>query len=262
MVKNIYLTGGAFGMIYQMGAMRVIKDYSKYTFYGCSAGALAAAMILIGYTSEEMLKIYDDISNRALDKMKREPYNYETYNLTNHHFEVLDMINKDYPDAYITLTRKELHIGVTLDSGFRWYKRFSSNAELFNILLCSFHVPFLCSYNASIGSSKCIDGGFGMIIDNHLPPHTLVISPKNATSMRFDTLNGEMPVKICATPPPMKERMYYYTQGFKDMRRYVKHRKSSQCRNVTDENSVPNSVWWFLRILQPNDTSNVLSKLL
>jgi hypothetical protein len=257
---RIYFTGGAFGMIYQMGALSALSDKSKYIFYGCSAGALTAVMTLLGYTDKEMLDIYDDISKRALDKINKEPYKYETYNLTPHHFIVFERINNDYPDAYKILTKKKLHIGVTLKIGFRWFKRFNSNNELFNILLCSFHVPFLCSYNAAIDGVQCLDGGFGCDIDKHLPPNTLIICPKHTESIRFDVLNGEMPVKFCATPPPPKERMYFYNQGKKDMQRYRKTGKSTKTNtNNIDETIVPLQVWWLLRKLQPNDTINVLS---
>lgn len=260
----IYLTGGAFGMIYQMGALSAAKsaakDTNEYIFYGCSAGALTAAMTLLGYSDEAFLQIYNDISNRALEKISKEPYKYDAYNLTPYHIEVFEQINKDYPDAYRILTRKKLHIGVTLETGFRWFKRFRSNEELFNILLCSFHVPFLCSYNAMINGVKCIDGGFGCDIDKHLPPDTLVICPRHAESVRFDVLNGEMPVKFCATPPPPKERMFYYNQGIDAMNQYVKTGKSSKSTTVKmDESFIPNAVWWFLRRLQPEDKINVLS---
>jgi hypothetical protein len=261
-MKKIYLTGGAFGMIYQMGALSAAKDKSKYIFYGCSAGALTAVMILLGYTDDAMLKIYDDISNKALEKISKEPYNYDTYNLTPKHFEVFALINKDCPDAYRILTKKKLHVGVTMETGFRWFKRFRSNEELFNILLCSFHVPILCSYNAVIDGVQCLDGGFGCDIDIHLPRNTVVICPKHTESNRFDVLNGEMPVKFCATPPPPKERMYYYNQGSKDMISYIKNGKCSQTTTTNiDETIIPNNVWWFFRRLQPDDTINALSKL-
>ena len=260
-MKNIYLTGGAFGMIYQMGALRGL-NIKKYIFYGCSAGALTAVMILLGYTDDEILDIYNDISVRALEKMRLKPYEYDTYNLTTHHFEVFELINKKHKNAYKILTKKKLHIGVTLENGFRWYTRFKSNEELFNILLCSFHVPFLCSYDACISSCKCIDGGFGLKIDKHLPPNTLVICPKHAESTRFDVLNGEMPVKLCGLPPSQKERMYYYNKGAKDMRRFIKYGNcSQQTTSIVDESSVPIYVWWWLRYLQPKDTTNTLCRL-
>lgn len=266
MVKKIYFAGGAFGMIYQMGALSAVHDETalndKYIFYGCSAGALTAVMTLLGYTDKEMLDIYDDISKRTLDKISKEPYKYDTYNLTPHHFEVLKMVNKDHPDAYKILTKKKLHVGVTLETGFRWFRKFRSNKELFNILLCSFHVPFLCSYNAIIDGANCIDGCFGFDADQHLPPDTLIICPKHTESSRFDVLNGGIPVKFCATPPPIKERLQYYKQGFKDMRQYI---KTGKCATTTsgkiDEAIVPNSFWWLLRRLQPDDKEYTLSNI-
>jgi hypothetical protein len=262
-VKHIYLTGGAFGMVYQMGALSAAKNAAKknkYIFYGCSAGALAAAMTLLGYSDEVFLNMYNDISNKALDKLSKEPYKYATYNLTPYHFETFEQINKDYPDAYKILTKKKLHIGVTLETGFRWFKKFRSNEELFHILLCSYHVPFLCSYNANIRGVKCIDGGFGFDADKHLPPKTLIICPKHLDSTRFDVLNGEMTVNACAVPSPLEERMEYYNQGSDAMKQYLTMGKCSTTpAKHIDEGIIPNSVWWLLRSLQPEDTVYVLS---
>jgi hypothetical protein len=267
MVKqSIYLTGGAFGMIYQMGALSAAKseisDKPKYIFYGCSAGALTAVMTLLGYSDEFLLQIYNDISERALDKINQNPYSYDTYNLTPHNFQVFEQINRDYPHAYRILTRKKLHIGVTMETGFQWFKRFRSNNDLFNILLCSFHVPFLCSYNALIRGVRCIDGGFGCQMEQHLPPNTLVICPKHTESSKFDVLNGEMTVKACVIPCPLEERMFYYKQGFDAMNQYMKSGKANKSTTVKiDEVIVPNSVWWALRRLQPKDTVYTLSNI-
>jgi hypothetical protein len=210
-----------------------------------------------------MLQIYTDISERAFDKINSNPFSYNAYNLTPHHFEVFKKIHKDYPDAYKILTTKKIHIGVTMETGFRWFKRFRTNKELFNILLCSFHVPFLCSYNACIRGVNCIDGGFGCDIEKHLPSDTLIICPKHIESNRFDVLNGEIPIKFCVTPPPQKERDYYYKQGYKDINQYMKQGKSSKTKNVNtiDESIVANSVWWLLRRLQKDDTNYVLSSI-
>jgi nitrite reductase/ring-hydroxylating ferredoxin subunit len=220
-------------------------------------------MTLLGYSDEAFLQIYHDISERALDKISNEPYKYDTYNLTPHHFQVFEQINRDYPDAYKILTKKKLHIGVTMETGFRWFKRFRSNNDLFNCLLCSFHVPFLCSYNAMIDGVRCIDGGFGCDIDKHLPPKTLIICPRHLESNRFDVLNGEMTVKACATPSSLEERLECYKQGYDDMSLYM---KTGKCATTTtgkiDEAIVPNYVWWALRTLQPDDSANVLSNII
>lgn len=255
-MKYIYLTGGAFGMIYQMGALSAAKSAAKnkYIFYGCSAGALTAVMTLLGYSDKEMLQIYHDISDRALDKIKTHPFSYNTYNLTPHHFEVFDKVHKDHPDAYKKLTRK-MYIGVTLETGFKWFRKFRSNKELFNILLCSFHVPFLCSYNATINGVKCIDGGFGFNAEKHLPSDTLIICPKYTESKYV--LNGEMPLKACATPSSLQDRMEYYNKGYDDMNQYLK-RGTFTKKNKIDESIVPESVWWLLRKFQLDDTNYVL----
>jgi len=263
------LTGGAFGIVYQMGALSAAKRKrkSKLTkdciFYGCSAGALAAAMTLLGYSDEEFFEIFHHSSSVIAENMEQRPFEYSTYNLTIPNFELFRRIDKDYPNAYKTLTKKKLHIGVTMEtSGFRWFTKFRSNKELFHILLCSYHLPFACSYNSVLGSSKekCIDGMFGFDADKHLPPKTLIICPKHMESERFDVLNGEMSLKACITPSPLEERLGYYKQGYNDMRLYMKTGKSSKTTaGKIDEAIVPVNIWWALRKLQPEDTTNVLS---
>ncbi len=262
MKKPICLTGGAFGIVYQMGAISAAKSEltKDCIFYGCSAGALAAAMTLLGYSDEEFLEMYHHSSSVIAENMEQRPFEYSTYNLTIPNFELFRRIDKDCPNAYKILTKKRLHIGVTVETGFRWFKRFRSNQELFHILLCSYHIPFVCSYNSVINGVKCIDGMFGFDADRHLPHKTLIICPKHAESHRFDVLNGEMSIKACITPSSVEEQLGYFRQGCQDMHRYLKSGKCSQSTTrKIDEGIVPVNIWWLLRSLQPEDKTNVLS---
>jgi hypothetical protein len=252
-IKNVYLTGGAFGMIYHVGVMKILRKYdmTNIKLYGCSAGALTCAMVLLGYTDEQLLAVYNDISYRSFYATTTRPFDYESYNFTPLCLSALNKIKTDYPDAHKILNKK-LYIGVTTEQGFKWYNEFKTIEELFNILLCSFNVPGLCSYDAIIDNMKCIDGGFGCDIDKHLPTKTLIVCPKIILNKNQPVLNGEIPVKYCIRPQPPNEIKHYYNKGANDMRNYIKYGTVSNQSNciVSDESLVPISLWWFLRNLQ------------
>lgn len=253
MNENIYLTGGAFGMIYQMGAIKCLRKYvnlNKINFYGCSAGALTAVIIFL-YTDEEILHFYKDITLRALQKIQNNPLVLDSYCLTPRHFETIDIINKHHPNAYQLLSGK-INIGVTRNDKFVWFNTFSSNQDLFHKLLCSFHVPILCSYTATINGTKCIDGGFGMNPTKHLPKDTLTICPKYC---EYAQLNGSIPVINCVIPPSNEIIEHYYKKGYMDMRKYLKKGKITERiqQPVLDETIIPQSVWHFLRNFQYED---------
>jgi hypothetical protein len=227
---KLYLTGGAFGMIYQMGVLkRLRKTHTIKKIYGNSAGALLGLMFLLGYTDEEIRSVYDDIADRAINTILSKPFDFDSYCLTGHHFYVLDAIHKRFPDAYKI---KNLFVGVTPKSGFRWTNKFESNAHLFHTLLCSFQVPILCSYDAKIGCDLCVDGGFGF---NHgrLPKNVTTICPKYDGRAEY---NGFMPIYWCALPPPMHIRDYYY--------------ELNNTISFFDETIVPEFVWHKLREYQ------------
>lgn len=177
--------------------------------------------------------------------------------------KVFDKVNRDYPNAYLTMNAK-LHIGVTTMTGFRWYNKFTSNKELFHILLCSFHVPFLCSYNAKIDDMNCIDGGFGINVDVDLPDDCFIICPKVYTTKlkNYAYINGEMPILFCVFPPMPAIIDYYYNKGKNDMIAYKVSKKSHCLRLYSiDEEHIPINLWFLLRALQPEDTKNVLSNI-
>jgi hypothetical protein len=267
-MKNIYLTGGAFGMIYQMGALKQLREMKKlddYILYSCSAGALTGVMVLLEYSDDDMLFIYNEMADLARNKIQSEPYSYNSYCITPYHFKVFEKINKEHPNAYKVITKKCLHIGVTRQDKFKWYNKFKSNHELFNILLCSFHIPFLCSYNALINDIVCIDGTFGFDYNKHLPDDTLFICPRIAITKCKEVLNGKMSLKFCTIPPPPKAIEKFYNKGMSDMFNFLKHGKYSNLYNPqffeSIYNIIPNTFWWWLRYLQPLDTVNVVTNI-
>jgi predicted patatin/cPLA2 family phospholipase len=251
-----------------MGALKQLRNMKKlddYILYACSAGALSGVMVLLEYSDDEILCIYHEMVNLARNKIKNEPFKYNSYNMTPCHFKVFEKINKQYPNAYKIITKKKFYIGVTRQDKFKWYKKFKSNHELFNILLCSFHIPFLCSYNALINDIVCIDGTISINYDQHLPEDTLIICPKIANTKRKEVLNGKIPLKFCATPPSPEAVEKFYTNGMNDMFNFLKYNKySNQYKQKLSEllyGKIPNIFWWWLRNLQPLDTVNLVTNI-
>jgi hypothetical protein len=248
---NIYLTGGAFGMVYQLGAMKNM-DINKYRLYGCSAGALSCVMLLLGYTSKQIFEMYCSIADTARDRIKHHKFDYASYNLTEYHFRTFANIQADYPNAYEIVSGR-VHVGVTHRDGFRWHTNFESNDDLFNTLLCSFHFPGICSYNAMMYGSKCIDGAFGV---RSVPKNTLTICPRVSA---FDhCLNGNMTIRQCAMPPSPQEILFFYKKGSNDMKRYLKR---GVCGTAQPVDEGPVWIWWLARHLQPEDTEHIVSNI-
>jgi hypothetical protein len=257
--KNIYLTGGAYGMIYQLGALSRLRQEIKNNnsiLYGCSAGALSCVLFLL-YNDAFILDLYKSIAINVFNTLL---FNPSEVNLTIQHFKTFEIIKRDHPTAYEKLNKK-INIGVTTKDGFKWYNTFTSNNDLFNKLLCSFHVPFLCTYNAQLDGIKCIDGGFGIDVNKDLPKDCFVVCPKfhDPKQTKHSYMNGNIPILFCATPMPPILIDFYYNKGINDMITYKNTYKSHITpQNTKDENNIPIYLWWFLREFQPDDTKNVL----
>ena len=261
-MKNIYLTAGAWGMIYQLGAISRLRDTitkNNTTLYGCSAGALSWIMFLL-YDDARILELYRSFVSNAHEIIQQNPLSYDSYNLTVHHFKMFEIINKEFPDAYLKINGK-VNVGITTENKFEWHNTFKSNKDMFNVLLCSFHVPFLCSYNAKIGDIKCIDGGYGIDYVTNLPSDCFVICPKDYKSPHQNHvyINGNIPILFCIVPPVDMIIMYYYNKGIQDVIKYSKTGKSASSSIFAyDEFDLPINVWWILRTIQPDDTKNLL----
>lgn len=251
--ENIYYTGGSYTMIYQIGVTSYLSrkyDIHKIKWYGCSAGSLAIVLMFL-LPPEKILQYYLDIVDDMKKLIETNSFDLNNYNLTDRHFAALQVIHKTDPEAYKKVSGK-VNIGVTTPSGFVWYNTFSSNQELFNVLLCGFHVPVLCKYKARINGHKCMDGGFGMDHCLNLPKNTLIICPRVD---KHAQLNGHMPDKYTVIPPPLTEIYNYYDKGRKDIRNYIKYGKTSGRVLYAGPNelSIPESVWRFIRNIQPED---------
>ena len=242
-------------MIYQLGVGAYLAkkhDITLFNWYGCSAGSLAIVMLFI-FPPDEIVQHYTDIVNKTTEGIWKNPFDLDGYNLTDRHFDALQIIHERDPEAYKKINGR-VNIGVTTPDGFRWYNTFNSNKELFNVMLNGFHVPVLCKYKARMHDKKCMDGGFGMDHCRDLPKNTLIVCPRVDVHAQ---LNGNMPDIKTVIPPTLSEIQHFYKKGRRDMRNYMKYGKTTDpvAFALPNELSIPVCVWKFIRNFQAEDDS-------
>lgn len=261
-MKNIYMTGGSWGIIYQLGAVTQLRELVTTTnpnLYGCSAGAVCWVLLLL-YSDERILEIYHMLVSNVHTAVRKSPLSYETYNTTIQLMKLYELIDHDHPEAY-KIINKRVNMGITTQNGFVWHNTFNSNRELFNTLFCSGHVPILASYNARLNGIRCIDGAIGIVNELDVPDDCLVICPYEYRTRKKSQvfLNGNLPMIITAVPPPDALITYYYTMGARDMHAFLSTGKTSDPPAInTKPVYLYDPIWWILRYLQPDDTVNIL----
>ena len=217
MNQNIFLGGGSFGCIYHIGIVRALYEANQTNLgvYANSAGALVATFYVCQIPIDEMSQIFADIATNATAKITANPGEIGSYQLTQHHLDVFDRIHSLAPDAYKQCTGR-LNIGINLDGlGFQWRDTFTSNVDLFHTLLCSFHVPYLCNYDAQMDGVRCIDGGFGFVMSRDLPSDTFTISLYGNNESDLD---ANIPFLHRILPPSNADWERYLKNGYDDMK--------------------------------------------
>jgi hypothetical protein len=222
--SNLYLGGGSFGCIYYIGIVKALYEanINDLTIYGNSAGALIAVFYILQIPTDEMSLIFSNIVENATTQIIAKPSDMASYQLTQHHLYAFDIIHKYAPDAYKKCSGR-LKIGVNLDKQeFQWKDTFTSQSDFFNILLCSFNVPYLCNYNAKINGIKCIDGGFGFVMSRDLPKDTFKITLYDNNESDLD---ANIPFIHRALPPPKADWDIYLKNGYNDMKYIINNGK-------------------------------------
>ena len=252
-IKRIFLGGGAFGCIYHIGVIKALYKYkmNDITIYGNSAGALVGLFYTLRMPIKYIQYIFDTCAKNAKSNIENKPLDISSYQLTQHNFWILKYINDKYPSAY-KLCSGRLNIGVTkLRTGFEWKYNFDSNLDLFNTLLCSFNVPYLCNYEAKIDNEFCIDGGFGFDVTKSLPDGTLKISLYDLPN--YD-LNANIPFLHRVMPPEPNLCKQYVKRGYNDMKRAIRGKKLEKCEsnyhNSLEKNIASEEVQAFMCKLQ------------
>lgn len=265
-INRIYLSGGAFGVIYQMGALnKLSKYYKKYNItkkpliYGDSVGALIGLLFILGMKTSRQMDIYHYVYELANKRIKDNPFTISSYYLTEYPLKILKLINEEYPDAYRVVSDK-IFIGVVLlhkdgTCEKKWYSQFKTQKELFNILLCSFNIPFLSTYDA-----KIVDNGNTMLaMDGCLRNEKM---PEGILRIINGNHEGELVGNISlyeSLVPPTKEGItHYYEKGKQDMKKKILNDENtkSESSNYFASSSLPLFMLSFIR----RNTQNINTK--
>ena len=227
-IKRIFLGGGAFGCIYHIGVIKALYKYKIFdiTIYGNSAGAWLGLFYTLRMPIKDIQYIFETCAKNGTLNIQNKPYDISSYQLTNFNFWILKFINDRYPNAY-KLCSCRLNIGITkITTGFEWKSNFKSNLDLFNTLLSSSNVPYLCNYEAMIDNEICIDGGFGFNVTKNLPENCLTISLYDVPN--YD-LNANIPFMHRIMPPKPELCKKYVKNGYKDMKKVIRGVKFDKC---------------------------------
>ena len=221
--------GGAFGCIYHIGVVKALYKHNLFDInvYGNSAGALAGMFYLLRTPVKTIKRLFAMCVKKGQQSIDSNPFRLSSYQITNLHFDIFKFVNDEYPDAYKQCSHR-LKIGVTkTTTGFEWKNEFKSNIDLFNTLLCSFNVPFLCNYDAKLDGVDCIDGGFGFNADRDLPKNVdIKISLYNLGGY---CLNANIPLLHRMTPPSKEHYNRYLKNGYKDMKNKINNKNVNEC---------------------------------
>jgi hypothetical protein len=171
---------------------------------------------------------------------------------------VFEKINKFFPEAYKIVSGK-INVGVTTPLGFRWYSKFKSNAHMFDILLSSFHIPFLCSYNATRKGYPSVDGGVGVDYARDVPKDAIVICSIGDDSCAH--ISGSMSRMNIFKPLTSEEVDKYYNKGYKKAKKYLNDDTIDNRELGFKFPSYIKPLFFFLRVLQPEDIEYTFDRL-
>jgi hypothetical protein len=219
--KNLYLGGGAYGCIYHIGIIRALYEANirDLTVYGNSAGALIGVFYILQMPADEILNIYSDIVTNSNKSTSDNPFTYKSYQITQHIFNVFDNIHKYDHEAYKKCSNR-LNIGVTTDNErFIWKDKFTSQSDLFNALLCSFNIPYVCNYHGKINGVKCVDAHIGFISSRDLPDDIFEVTLFGTTNRG---INANIPFTHRYVSQPKTVWENYFKHGYDDMKEYLK----------------------------------------
>ena len=208
--ESIYLGGSSWGSAFYIGAFKSLQEKygrnigKKMTVFCDSAGALLGLAFVLNMSIEEMRQIYIALADSAQT-------NGVMRKMTIYHKEALNKILKN-KDDYKKVNGR-LHVGVTFhkDKKTKRFCYWNSNEELKHTLLCSFHIPFYCTYDARMFGNKVLDGAFGTKISD-FPRKTITMGMDE----RFD-LSSNLTTKCITFPLDVQKMDSVIDDGYRKM---------------------------------------------
>jgi hypothetical protein len=277
-VDTIYFDGAAWGMCYYIRMSDIIQQFSgpgnrivaNPKYYGTSSGALAIVLTAICDNSSKWIEWYARYSEEAISKIQ--DHGWGGVSLSQYQIRILREMAAEYPDMYQQVMNARIHIGITLErSGFKWISHFESNADLMNVLMCTFHIPQLSTYDAMYRGEIAVDGGIGFDVDRFFPGKKNKLTITAAANTRYDLSTG-MPLVFKFIPPHAIIWSYWAERGALDLSRFLSIDPATETAtetatdtadNVTDQTTnsmlqfLGPELWWVLRHFQSIEyTSN------
>ncbi len=231
MIDKIYFCGGSLGGVYHIGAIKALYENEIYakTIYGTSAGTFYSLMYLLKIPVKKIKLFYKNSIENYKQNVLKTPLKFSSYQLTKHSFSIIREINSNYPDAYNKCNGR-LHIGFVKynNGGFTWKSEFQSNEDLFNTMLCSCNIPFICNYKAHNNEDVCIDGCMGRQEHFHLPKDVFSIGVVNNKCC----INANISTILCFLPLSSDFYSSLISRGYSDTCMYIKYKTKFTCVNT------------------------------
>jgi len=200
MLNNIFFSSGGFYALYNhLGAIEELhNEYNKkdskisrdVMYYGVSAGAITS---ILCYLVLEGLITFDK-SRELINFMN--VFDIFDFNITTIAITMLDRLFECCPPDLHKRISNVIHIGVTTQNGYKQISDFASNADIYNVILCSCTIAGVSNYDSQIDGETCIDGVYSFNSGYNLPPDTLIV--------KLELFS----IPLSLTIPP------YTTQGF------------------------------------------------
>ena len=277
-INRVHFGGGSWMTVSYLGAFREIEKERKrpdslfadsIEWSATSAGAWTLMFHMLGISTEKQIATTDKYAQVATQMLR----DTGSISLTEVHIQWLKEINDAYPEAYKVMNENKCSIYVaTQTQGIIRRSNFTSNLDLFNTMLCSSHIPYLCTYDAAIPSaislavgseavphtnnntlsgqggseahSPCIDGGIGFDVKRDLggdDTNTLFISCRNPQA----NIDLQCPIFWMVFPPPDMVRNYYFRRGRDATADYFRDRRVGKAWSRVGETDDSWITQWF-----------------
>jgi hypothetical protein len=291
-ISRVHFGGGSWMVVTYGAALTEIEKERRrpdsvfaetIEWSGTSAGAWTLMFYMLGIPVEEQMATTDKYAQVATQMLRETG----SISLTEVPIRWLKEINDEYPEAYKVMNENRCSIYVaTKSQGVIRRSNFTSNLDLFNTMLCSAHIPYLCTYESvtpltthtisleggerpdaegGMRPDACIDGGIGFDVERDLggdEMNTLFIACRDPRA----NINFQCPTFWMVFPPPALVRNYYFRRGMDMMAAYFRGRRGGkvwrgcsdpkrdpkrnwikQWMDSPDEDKFSTDVWWFVR---------------
>ena len=268
-INRVHFGGGSWMVVTYGAALTEIEKERKrpdsvfaetIEWSGTSAGAWTLLFYMLNIPIEKQMATTDKYAQVATQMLR----DTGSISLTEVHFQWLLEIHRAYPEAYKVMNDNRCSIYVaTKSNGIIRRSNFTSNLDLFNTMLCSSHIPYLCTYGSAIplavgsaiplavGSAiplavgpdatpdvggrrpnamggrrpNAMDGGIGFDMKRDLGGDVATTMTIACANPEYD-INFQCPTFWMIFPPPEMVRNYYFRRGRDMTADYFRERRA------------------------------------